>query len=415
MPISRIATIFALTFFACSTSANSPGVAQGDDLARQRALLLESWTEFCDTLKTTGERIVQLDRGEPINTAEGFHYLAMLTGLAIERIQGYGLASHPQVSRNLDTYKKIGLDSSDNTYRMVSFEPGGIYRVRGWRGNSTYLGFQVNEGISAVGNLNHRQMEFNPDGSFELYIGGPTREGNWLALPEGADSMYIREIFIDWNNEQPSRVWIDRMDLSGPPQPLDAATVAGRFSSMAGYVGSQVEFWNRYVERTREKSNSLPQPRGTTAEGGSADNLYSGGHFNIEEGEVLLVETESVPALFWNVQLGNNWFQSLDYRYRQTSLNSAQARLDSDGKYRVVISPVDPGVPNWLDTAGRREGVMYYRWNMAERVPGAPVVTRVELAQLRSLLPADTPEVTPAVRAELLRRRAEDVARRFAL
>ena len=119
--------------------------------------------------------------------------------------------------------------------------------------------------------------------------------------------------------------------------------------------------------------------------------------------------------MFWNVQLGNNWFQSLDYRYRQTSLNSAQARVDSDGKYRVVISPVDPGVPNWLDTAGRREGVMYYRWNMAERVPGAPVVKRVELAQLRSLLPADTPEVTPAVRAELLRRRAEDVARRFAL
>lgn len=407
---------FSLTFTVVGGVSAAPAFKQSEaDLAADRQLLLQRWAEFCDSLKATGERIVQLDRGESINTAEGFQYLAMLTGIAIERIQGYETPTHPQVARNLDTYKKMGLDSSDNTYRMVKFEPGGVYRVRGWRGNSTYLGFQLNKGISAVGNFNDRQMQFNKDGSFELHIGGGEREGNWMPLPDGANSMYIREIFIDWSNEQPSRLWIDRIDHSGPPQPLDAEEVADRFKKMSNYVSSQVEFWNRYVERSRQNSNTLPLPRGTTSEGGSADNLYSGGHFSIDEGEVLLIETESVPSLFWNVQLGNNWFQSLDYRYRQTSLNSAQARPDSDGKYRIVVSPVDPGVPNWLDTAGRREGVIYYRWNMAERIPAAPVVKLISLSELRRLLPADTPAVTASERADVLRQRAEGVARRFAL
>jgi hypothetical protein len=362
-----------------------------------------------------GERIVALDRDQAINTAEGFHYLAMLTGMAIERIQGYEIPTHPQVARSLDTYKKIGLDSSDNTYRIVRFEPGGSYRIRGWRGNSTYLGFQLNTGISAVANLNDDQMQFNDDGSFELYIGGERRSGNWLALPEGADSLYIREIFIDWHVEQPSRLWIDRIDLPGPPAPLTAEVVADRLDRIAEFVSGQVAFWNRYVEQTRKRVNTLPEPRGTTGEGGSADNLYSGGSFSIDADEALLIETDAVPALFWNVQLGNNWFQSLDYRYRQTSLNSAQARVDSDGRYRVVVAHRDPGVPNWLDTAGRGEGVIYYRWNQAERKPGAPVVKRVKLSELASQLPQDTPAVSAAERAAALRRRAEDVARRFAL
>ena len=34
-----------------------------------------------------------------------------------------------------------------------------------------------------------------------------------------------------------------------------------------------------------------------------------------------------------------------------------------------MISPVDPGVPNWLDTGGRREGYMIVRWVLADRPP----------------------------------------------
>jgi hypothetical protein len=245
---SRPSLYFLAGLFLAAVAAASADTAPAPgDLAGDRQLLLQRWSAFCDTLKAAGERIVALDRGQPINTTEGFHYLAMLTGMGIERVQGYEIPSHPQVARSLDTYKKIGLDSSDNTYRIVRFEPGGVYRIRGWRGNSTYLGFQLNEGISAVANLNDDDMQFNDDGSFELYLGGERRAGNWL------------------------------------------------------------------------------------------------------------------------------------------------------------------------DAAGHREGVIYYRWNQAERAPGAPLVKRIKLAELPGYLPPDTPMVTPAERAEILRQCAEDVARRFAL
>jgi hypothetical protein len=377
--------------------------------------LLAQWQRFCDSLKATGERIVALDQDQAINTAEGFHYLAMLTGMAIERVQGYQVPAYPVVARTLDAYKKMGLDSSDNTYRTVNFEPGGEYRIRGWRGNSTYLGFQINAGISAVGNLNDSQMTFNEDGSFELYLGGDRRGGNWLALPAAANSLYIREIFIDWDNEQPSRVWIERLDLPGPPAPLTVEEVGSRLQRMAAFVDQQVDFWNGYVERARSRTNALPVPRGTTGEGGSADNLYSGGYFRLAPDEALLIETDGVEALFWNVQLGNAWFQSLDYQYRQTSLNSHQARRDSDGRYRVVVAHSDPGVPNWLDTAGHPEGVIYYRWNQARQAPGAPRVQVVKFEQLARYLPADTPRVSADGRRESLRRRYAAVARRMAL
>jgi hypothetical protein len=415
MQMATYSLLFTLLISIGTSAAdqNTPAASTSPDLERRQ--LLQEWSAFCDTLKAAGQRITELDRGEPLNTAEGFHYLAMLTGLAIERLQGYQVPSHPQVYRGLDTYKKIGLDASDNTYRIVRFEPGGQYRIRGWRGNSTYLGFQVNVGIGAVGNLNHTDMQFNKDGSFEVYLGGERRDGNWMPLPDDANSLYIREIFIDWETEQPSRVWIDRLDLEGPPQPLDATTVAGRFQAMGEFVTGQIEFWNSYVERTRNKVNTLPAPRATTAEGGSADNLYSGGYFRLADDEVMLVETEAVPVLFWSVQLGNNWFQSLDYQYRQTSLNSAQAVPDSDGRYRIVVSRTDPGIPNWLDTAGRNEGVIYYRWNTPTRAPGAPVVQVLKRSELAAALPANTSRITPRDRARVLEQRARDVARRFAL
>src|SRR3546814_3501739 len=44
-----------------------------------------------------------------------------------------------------------------------------------------------------------------------------------------------------------------------------------------------------------------------------------------------------------------------------SSLNDAQARVDKDGLFRAVISAQDPGVPNWLDTAGNASGAVQGR------------------------------------------------------
>ena len=96
---------------------------------------------------------------------------------------------------------------------------------------------------------------------------------------------------------------------------------------------------------------------------------------------------------------------------RQTSLNGHQLRKDADGLVRVVIAHEDPGVPNWLDTAGHLEGILQYRYVWTRNEP-APRVRSVPFEELRRVLPHDTPHVTPAERRCAVAGRQAHVARR---
>jgi hypothetical protein len=74
--------------------------------------------------------------------------------------------------------------------------------------------------------------------------------------------------------------------------------------------------------------------------------------------------------------------ESLDYRYTTTNLNNKTALRSSDGDWRLVIAPTDPGVPNWLDTQGRRQGYMIVRWVLADG-PLHPTCELVPIANLK--------------------------------
>ena len=88
-----------------------------------------------------------------------------------------------------------------------------------------------------------------------------------------------------------------------------------------------------------------------------------------------------------------------------------QAFVDDDGRVRIVVAAGDPGVPNWIDTEGRPEGMLVYRsiGTRTRPVPGAVVVP---LAEVRAQLPASHPAIDASTRrAQLARRRAAVLAR----
>jgi hypothetical protein len=85
--------------------------------------------------------------------------------------------------------------------------------------------------------------------------------------------------------------------------------------------------------------------------------------------------------------------------------------VSTDGKFRAVIALTDPGVPNWLDPAGYKEGGIYGRWFDCDTNP-TPIIKRVKLTALREHLPSDTAVVTPEQRAEELRIRVRACQRR---
>ena len=72
--------------------------------------------------------------------------------------------------------------------------------------------------------------------------------------------------------------------------------------------------------------------------------------------------------------------QSLETEHYQVSLNDQQI-VSENGRYRVVVSARQPPSGNWLDTAGRREGLLAIRYQLSE-YSEEPTLTLVKFDQL---------------------------------
>jgi hypothetical protein len=121
-----------------------------------------------------------------------------------------------------------------------------------------------------------------------------------------------------------------------------------------------------------------------------------------------------LPA-YMGFHLANVWGESHDYANHVSSLNGTQAVRDDDGHYRYVVAHCDPGVPNWLDATGLREGFMTLRWTYPRPTDRLPTVTvrKVSFGELGDHIPASTPRVSPEQRREQVRVRQEHVQRRY--
>jgi hypothetical protein len=71
--------------------------------------------------------------------------------------------------------------------------------------------------------------------------------------------------------------------------------------------------------------------------------------------------------MLWNVHM-----QTLDYRHGRCSLNSEQIETGAGGSYRIVFADRHPGVANWIDTQGHRQGTIFWRFLLPETEPETP-------------------------------------------
>ncbi len=124
---------------------------------------------------------------------------------------------------------------------------------------------------------------------------------------------------------------------------------------------------------------------------------------------------EFVPpqARYWVVQWHRlPWGDAADFLRTITSLNHRQCHVDDDAKVRIVISHRDPGVQNWLDAGGRRDGLLMNRWIWTTDNP-VPEGTVVAVDELHTVLPESTPRFSAAERAAQLAARRDHLARRY--
>jgi hypothetical protein len=379
------------------------------------------WAAFCDRLKAVGQRILEDDFPDsPRDRAEGFRHLGRLTVFALQSSLEFADPEFPAFYRYDDDVVKWGGPNSDNHYQRAKVDPRGTYRLTGNVAGLRELIISTPEGDMQLGQLrvfeerNLSQLEIAPDGRLEVVLSATPHPGNWIPLHPQADHVCLRQYVSDWDHDPVVHLRLERVGNEGlAPPPLEPARVAAGLDRAATWVERSVVYWNQWLRRTRGAlpDNVLNKPRAQP--GGAGDVLYGGGWWNLAEDEALLIECEAPAARYWSIQLYSNpWFESLDFANRVNSLTGHQLHLDDDGRFRVVVAQRDPGVQNWLDTEGRREGLITYRWVFSSTAP-VPSARLVKLAELPGLLPADTPRFDPADRRAQVARRQAAVARRF--
>jgi len=316
----------------------------------------------------------------------------------------------------------------DYVYSTTEIDPNGVYRITGFRGTTRFVeitqqSFDMMSPSHMDGGtplaLTHDLDEDveHDDGAFSVVLSAerPTGyAGDWWQLDPSARRLLMRKCSCDWNREIDARVAIERMDDGGAD--MSPEEIARRFSDLAAWIEGMIEFDMNLVRYYREHHGVNTFLRSTKIDSmaGLPKQAYYDGIHEIDDTEALILETELPEQVrYWQALVGDDRFCTVDWVNRQSSLNDSQAHIDRDGKFRAVISRLDPGVPNWLDKADYPWGIIQMRWNRASDYPD-PTMTKVPFADVRAHLPADTPVVTPAERLEQLRiRRAGAQLRRI--
>jgi hypothetical protein len=368
-----------------------------DDLIERQVRSGESWATFCDQLKRSGEQILRAEAPADGQTrAEGFRYLSRLLRIALEMHLEFADADFPGFFSPSHETAKIGADNPDNRYQYARLNGRHDYRVSGQRGSVSYLSFGSQKGgyesdgkMIQTGFIDADQLQLEADGRFEIVLSQqPPATGNWLRLEPESNALIVRQTFLDRASEQPAQLHIERLDSREQPLPLSAERLHQGLQRAASFVENTAALFADWAQGYQALPNQLPPADQALCQavGGDPNIVYYHGYWALAEDEALLIEVERVPDCdFWNLQINNYWMESLDYRHHRICLNKHSAQYDARGGVRLVLSHRDPGLPNWLETAGHADGTLCLRWVGAER-PIHPTTRVVKLDHLKELL-----------------------------
>jgi hypothetical protein len=311
-------------------------------------------------------------------------------------------------------------DSPDRIYRFAAMDPQYSYVIHGHRDARPSLdefSFEACTPPAAFGkalfHLSSKDIDVAPDGSFTVTADATPANGrrNHLYLPPGTANVLIRDTVIDWATQRPNEVSIERVGgaAAAPRSTAEAAAEAAR--DIADIDELNLPFltmlWqtpaNQLVAHVRPLAWGMP---------GSGLGL---GRFDLKPGEALVVTLDPLGGKYLGFTVGDLWMRSVDYWSRTGSLNNHQARATADGTISYVVSATDPGVFNWLDTGGLRDGVITVRWEglppHADIVHAVKGVRVVPIAQVAAALP-DAPRIDAQARRGVLAQREAGYAQR---
>lgn len=383
-------------------------------------LQLPGWADQIRALEQVGEDLLNKWRPEGPTEAEvqDMHKLTLSMLACGYLCHVYTNARRPVFMPLWNYALNQGGPNPDYVYSNTEVDPKGVYEISGYRGTTRFVEISQQETNMMSPSIITRKdraltttydlddLTMGEDGHFSVVLSGERPagyDGDWWHLDPRAGALLMRKCACDWNHEVDARVAINRLD--DPGADMSAEETARRFSELPAWADGMIDFDMSLVRYYREHHgiNVLKRSQWIDSHGGLPRQVYYDGIYQIDDTEALIIETELPQRCrYWQILVADDRFATVDWVNRQSSLNDTQARLDSDGKFRAVVSRLDPGVPNWLDKADFPWGVIQMRINLATDYPD-PTVTKVPLADVRKHLPADTAVLTPEGRLEQLR------------
>jgi hypothetical protein len=350
-----------------------------------------------------------------LDRAAGMRHLLVLLAAGVDEALRFDPDPILSVVRtSTDDIVTWGMECPDCLYTRAPLRGGESYRLFGNRGTARYVGLQTMNGIASTANALVDELEVQSNGDFEIVLSGDEHTGNWLRIDGDTPTLTVRHFFYDWDAEVPSRLHIERL---GDPVAVKAASidadvaVARQLVALGDFVHDNLQFFLQFGAAA--PPNGFLPPIDRTAIGAAAENKPVIGRWELGPDEALILEVAPPQGVYWSYSLGNPWWETIHYGRHQSSLNAHQAVVDDDGLVRVVLCGRDPGVANWLDTAGYSNGAMILRCVRTETAP-VPDARLVAFDDIASALPADTKRVTADERASVVERRRRAVHQRFA-
>ncbi len=342
---------------------------------------------------------------DTLEVVEGFRYVTHILAEAIE-LMGEGDPERPLFTSMVGPVRKYYGDNPDAIYFQCRVRDDRAYRITGRKDLQSYVSFTVH-GVDPAGSfngpvladINDSDLELAADGSFELIVSPDKQPGTWLQMPPGAHHIFVRNYYRHERSAQTDpdihvQLSIEPLVDPGPAPALTDAVYAERLTKAvdmlhAATAGLRVFGTPAVVPFVSNVPNTVGTPWSFRNSGvdaaGAVDIFYSSGTFDLAPDEAIVMEGTLPPSNFTNVMLWNVHMQTLEYRSRRSSLNSAQIQTGPDASYRIVISAKDPGVPNWLDTEGHRRGTIFWRFLLPEADPELPRCRVVKTAEVATL------------------------------
>jgi hypothetical protein len=319
-------------------------------------------------------------------------------------------------------------DNPDAVYRTANIDGDSRYEIVGkfdLARKPTQLVMEVDTGsmtkmpkvdysknsdlVSTVSMFSDRDMVIEADGSFRITVGGSAEGPNHLATKPGLLSIGVRDIMPDWDLQRPARLSL-RQIAGTQPKPVSYAEIQQHlYEDLDGYI----EFWAAFpgIWFGGLSGNRISEPKGRNGGWGFVNGLSF--DFSAPD-DALLVTIDAGEAAYTGFQINDPWMIAPDAKKHQVCLSSAQAVRSADGTRTYIISMTDPGVANWLDTAGLHQGLGIMRWQAVPKgmtsqglVRDFRVIKHADLAKMPELA-----RVTPHQRKATLAARAQGYGNR---